>query len=61
MSRADELLAELRDMVEQSRDEDDPTFFHAIGNGAWLAGAFDELDSLMSAGGEPPQDWQARA
>ena len=61
MSRADELLAELRRLVAESRDPDDPNFYHAIDSGAWLAGAFDELDQLMVSGEPAPQDWQTQA
>lgn len=60
MSRADELLSELRTLVNESRDGHIPDFFHAIDNGAWLAGAFAELDALLSEGGNLPQDWQPR-
>jgi hypothetical protein len=58
MSRADELLAELRLLVDESRDTEIPDFFHAIDNGAWLAGVFDELDKLLTEQGELPQEWQ---
>lgn len=60
MSRADELLAKLRELVAESRDPDIPDFYHAIDNGAHLAGAFDELDRLMRRGEPPPQDWCTR-
>lgn len=58
MSRADELLAELRKMIAEIRDDDDPDLYHATEYGAWYASAFDQLDSLLSKQGELPQDWQ---
>lgn len=57
MSRVDELLAELRQLVDESRDAEMPDFFHVIDTGAWLASVFDQLDQALSAGGELPQEW----
>lgn len=60
MSRADELLAELRRMVEESRDDEVPDFFHDTGQAAWFANAFEELDWLLSDGQPMPEQWQPR-
>ena len=58
MKRLDELLVELRKLVNDSRDDNDPTFFWAIDHGAHLAAAFDELDKALTDGDELPSDWQ---
>lgn len=58
MNPADELVAELRKMINEIRDDEAPKLFHASDYGAWYADAFDRLDTLLSSGGELPQDWQ---
>lgn len=61
MSRVDELLATIRQLVTESRDEQVPGFYHDAGNGAYLAAAFDELDELLSGGADDPADWKPQA
>ncbi len=56
--RVDALLAELEMLVDESRDETLSDFYHDAGNGAYFAGAFDELNGLLRDGAEPPKEWR---
>lgn len=60
VDRVQALLAELEMLVDECRDEKDANFFHAAGNSAYLAGAFDELNELLKGGAEPPEEWRRK-
>jgi hypothetical protein len=58
--RVQALLAELEMLVDECRDQSIGDFYHNANNAAYFAGAFDELNELLSNGAELPEEWRQK-
>lgn len=56
--RVVELIKELRELAAQSNGGHGVYF--EVGNGAYLASAFEDLDELLKGGAKLPEEWRER-